>query len=66
MAKQWYTSKTMWFNIATILVAVGSEMTPILGVLDPETADVVTPMVLVATAVGNIILRSVTSKPVRL
>lgn len=63
-AKVWYKSKTMWFNLGTILVAVTAELTPLLGFLSEETATVVTPLVLIAAAVGNIILRSVTTQPV--
>lgn len=61
--KLWYQSKTVWFNIGTILVVVAAELTPLLGLFDAQTEAALTPLVLLAAAVGNILLRAVTTKP---
>ena len=51
--------KTLIFNIATTLVALG-EMTDVFNIIAPQY----TPAVLIAVAVGNIILRFFTTTPI--
>lgn len=48
--KKWWQSKTLWFNIATGIVAV-SQFIP-------------TPFTLAAAVVGNIVLRTMTNAPI--
>lgn len=66
MAKRWYKSKTIWFNIGTSLVAAGNELLPILDVMSPEAAADHRALLIVAMSIGNLILRIVTSSPVKL
>lgn len=64
--KPWYKSKTIWFNVATAIVATGNEMMPVLGVLDSATAETVRPFLVIGLAVGNTMLRVVTETKVTL
>lgn len=61
MSKKWWQSKTMWVNIAAIVVAVQQLLTDL-------PSDVVPGWLLASVAgllaVVNIILRLVTSKPI--
>lgn len=63
-SKPWYKSKTIWYNVALGLVAAGNELAPLLDLMDPEPASVLRPLLIVALAVGNTILRIITTKPV--
>jgi hypothetical protein len=56
-SKKWFESRTIWFNLATLLVLIASVLA------DPALVN--DPMVLkwaaVAVAIGNVALRFVTS-----
>jgi len=56
--KAWYQSKVLWLNIIAIVTACGGYATG--KVTASET------MPVVFTSIGNIILRFVTSVPIRL
>lgn len=53
--KEWYMSKTLWFNVGTLLVAIGS------GAAGLELPDEVTKWTLI---IGNIVLRLATDSAV--
>jgi len=59
-AKKWWRSKTVWFNIAGILIAIGTELPAILPYLDPAIATSVQGYLILGMTIGNIILRSMT------
>lgn len=61
MTKLWYKSKTIWWNIATLAAAIAS-MVEFVAVLPEAWA----PWVLLAGALGNIYLRSITEDPIKL
>ncbi len=61
--KKWYQSKTLWFNILTVLVGTVGELTNVIT-MDAKTAQIFAAVL----AVGNFILRfltttSIASKP---
>lgn len=60
-------SKTFWFNVAILLTAGATQLEPVIGMLDLEegTADALRLGILVSAGLGNLILRFVTSEPVR-
>lgn len=64
-AKHILTSKTFWFNVGTALVTVGTELMPLVDIMSPETAGQARAVIITASVVGNIILRTVTNTPVR-
>ena len=55
-SKSWYTSKTIWVNILTLVVSVGAQLT---DSLPPALAAKLVSVV----AVANILLRFATDKP---
>lgn len=63
-SKPWWKSKTIWYNVAITLVATANEMAPVVDILDPTVADTIRPFLIMALAVGNTVLRVVTTKPV--
>jgi hypothetical protein len=63
--KRWWQSKTVWFNVATGLIGIGTEAAALVDAV-PEGWQETARLGLVAlVAVGNVILRLVTSEPVR-
>lgn len=57
--KNWYQSKTVWFNIITILIAILTQLSTIVESQDVKNA------ILAAVGFGNIILRVFsTSEPI--
>lgn len=59
-AKPWYTSRTLWFNVVSLIVAVAGVL------LDPKLAldpGIVTGATLAIT-IGNMVLRVLTSQPI--
>lgn len=64
--KRWYKSKTVWFNIAVTLVAIGNELMPLVSVMDGEASADLRMYLILATSFGNMILRMVTSTKVTL
>ena len=61
--KEWYLSKTVWFNVLTALVTIASFFgyTP-----NQEIANQTTTYLLVSAPVVNLLLRFVTTQGVRL
>lgn len=57
-SKPWYKSRTMWFNILNVGLMIAS-LTEIISIIPAEWTD----YWLAAIAVGNILLRMDTSKP---
>lgn len=66
MAKKWYTSKTIWYNVAMTVVTAANELMPVLEVMDPTVASQVRVWLVLALSLGNIVLRTVTVSPVKL
>ena len=62
--KRWFRSKTMWFNLATMMVSTANELMPLLNIVDSATADALRLPLFLLNAIGNIILRRVTRDPV--
>lgn len=62
--KPFYTSKTFWFSLLTILVGIGTafgfgEWAP-----DPEVQQLIEAVTFVLVGVINLVLRFVTSEPI--
>jgi len=62
--KPWYWSKTIWFNIATGLLAAGVELAPLVEFMEPDAQSEARFWLAMFVALGNIILRTLTAKPV--
>lgn len=60
--KKWNQSKTIWFNIGTLLVTVGAELIILAEFVPAEYRVVFLGGLAMASAFGNIILRTVTTK----
>jgi hypothetical protein len=58
-AKVWWKSKTLWFNIITVLVGVIGQVTDVFT-LDAKTSQIFAGIL----AVGNFLLRFLTETPV--
>lgn len=56
--KPWYKSRTMWFNLLNVVLMIAS-LTEIINIIPVEWTD----YWIAAVAVGNILLRMDTSKP---
>lgn len=61
--KKWWQSRTIWFNIGSVLLVIGTEFASFVEFLDPAQQDDVRFWLALFTAAGNAILRSVTTKP---
>lgn len=61
--KSRYKSRTIWFNIGTLLVSLGTQFAFLTTTLPVEYQIPVTITLGVFTAVGNVILRMVTKEP---
>lgn len=65
--KSIWASKTFWYNVAMGLLTIGVEVAPLLDLItNPDVQNLVQTALLVATVIGNVILRFVTFEPVRL
>lgn len=59
--KNWYQSKTMWFNIiSAVLVVLEAQI----GVLTPLLPSDVAPWVLLGIPLINVVLRVITTQPI--
>lgn len=58
--KNWYQSKTMWFNIISAVLVVLEVQ---LGVLTPLLPSDVAPWVLLGIPIINVVLRVITTQP---
>lgn len=71
MGKPIWKSKTAWFNLVSALLALCTELQPLLHNLEAlgltaDAADTVRNYIMAANIVGNFVLRIITSEPVRL
>jgi hypothetical protein len=62
--KRWFRSKTMWFNIATMMVATANELLPIIDIVNSETSEALRLPLMLMNAFGNMILRRITNSPI--
>ncbi len=60
--KKWYLSKTLWFNIATTIVAITAGLGGVLPILAPVVSEVSMAWILFGVGVVNVVLRTVTDK----
>jgi len=58
--KDWYKSRTLWLNLISIAVLIAAELAKF-----PNLAQYA-PYLLLAVNVGNIVLRTITTEPLRL
>ena len=65
--KHWYHSKTIWFNVATVAVAVIAVALEYVGKigLAPEHEALASMVLVGVNTVGNIVLRTVTNAAIR-
>lgn len=61
-AKPWYKSKTVWFNVATVVAAVLTGIESMLNVLAPVVSPVVMPWILFGVGLANLVLRTITTE----
>ncbi len=59
--KKWYQSKTVWFNIATLAIAITAGLTGVLPILAPVVTEVTMAYALFGVGLINVVLRAVTS-----
>ncbi len=69
-AKPWWTSKTYWFNALMAALAVANEILVALDGLsqagvDHPLIDSIRTGLMLAVVIGNIVLRTITTTPVR-
>lgn len=60
-SKPWYTSKTLWFNIATVGGAVAAGAVGILPIFEPVVTAQVYAVATMMIGLVNIALRSITT-----
>ena len=58
--KDWYKSRTLWFNVISILLVIVAELAQL-----PDLA-AYAPYFAAAVTIGNVILRTLTTQPLRL
>ncbi len=63
-SKPWYTSKTVWFNVVTVLGSIAGGLGGILPILEPFLAPKVFAWVLAGVGIINLVLRSITKDAV--
>ena len=65
--KRWYQSKTMWFNIASLAVAVAGVGLVYVDQLNLDTSQTMAVAMLFtgAQTIGNLYLRSITSAAIK-
>lgn len=63
--KPWYKSKTVWFNIVSILGALVDGLVGMLYMVEPFIAPGLYPFVMLAVGLINILLRAISDKAVR-
>lgn len=66
VSKKWWQSKTIWFNVGTVLAVIGTEYGLLVDLFKPEYQDIIRLSLALVSAAGNAILRVVTSKPLDL
>lgn len=56
--KPWYTSKTVWLNVISAVIALGGSVQ---GAVPPQWL----PLIGLAVGIGNVILRFLTNQPIQ-
>lgn len=59
--KSWWKSKTVWWNIATMMVLASTQFGPLVDMFGGEYKALIQQVLVLANAIGNLILRVVTS-----
>jgi len=59
--KKWYRSRTVWFNIATVIIAITTGMGELLPILGPVISQQIMTWVLFGVGTLNLILRKLTT-----
>jgi hypothetical protein len=62
MEKKWYQSKTLWFNVAFGVLAVGTAALNHFGYADFQPGNDIVTLVSAIVAIVNVVLRFVTDK----
>jgi len=60
--KPWYKSKTVWFNIVTILGATVDGLVGMLYMVEPFIAPGVYPFIMLTVGLINVVLRAITTQ----
>ncbi len=60
-AKPWYKSKTVWFNVATVVIAISAGMGELLPILAPVVSQQLMTYVVFGVGALNLILRKLTT-----
>ena len=55
--KPWYESKTVWFNLITMLLAIFPIVGAFVKVIEPSTAVIIDAVLAMVAGIGNVILR---------
>lgn len=63
--KHWSHSKTIWFNVAIGMTSAGTELMAIIEFLSEDYQSGVRAFLIMLTAIGNVILRLITTEPIR-
>jgi hypothetical protein len=66
-SKRWYQSKTLWFNLTTLIVSLSGaamQFTDQLGLTDAQATTAALVLTLI-TVFGNSMLRMITSKAIK-
>lgn len=61
--KRWYESRTIWFNLASAILIIGTEFAQLSDLIKPEYQELFKLTLLCMTVLGNTILRILTTKP---
>lgn len=60
VGKPWYKSKTIWFNVVTVLASLFGALPALLPVVEPLISPAVFSVALFTIGVVNVVLRAVT------
>jgi hypothetical protein len=55
--KPWYESKTVWFNVITMLLGIIPIVGAFVKLIEPQTAVVIDGVLAMVAGIGNVILR---------
>lgn len=63
--KPWWASRTIWFNVALVMSAIGAEFAALADLLPQEWQEPVRLALVAMSAIGNMLLRVMTAQPIR-